>query len=262
MYDNLRKTLDFDDLLFEKRNKDYGAYQLRKKYNAVVITGIIIASIAVALAVMIPFVLTSNSDNVLTGSRGFTQLQLENLEPPREEIYVPPSPPPPQSVKVEEIVKYVPPDVVDSVPPMEKSQLSTDDYINQTTDMRTDEFGRGTGDNLNSGQEGTESDEPFFLVEVMPSFKGGGLEKFREWVTKRTNYPQAAYDNKIRGTVFLTFIVEKDGSVSNVTVVKSVDPLLDNEAVKAISESPKWTPGLQRGEPVRVRYSIPLNFMF
>ena len=134
MYDNLRKTLDFDDLLFEKRNKDYGAYQLRKKYNAVVITGIIIASIAVALAVIIPFVLTSNSDNVLTGSRGFTQLQLENLEPPREEIYVPPSPPPPQSVKVEEIVKYVPPDVVDSVPPMEKSQLSTDDYINQTTD--------------------------------------------------------------------------------------------------------------------------------
>ena len=96
----------------------------------------------------------------------------------------------------------------------------------------------------------------------MPSFKGGGLEKFREWVTKRTNYPQAAYDNKIRGTVFLTFIVEKDGSVSNVTVVKSVDPLLDDEAVKAISESPKWTPGLQRGEPVRVRYSIPLNFMF
>ncbi len=62
--------------------------------------------------------------------------------------------------------------------------------------------------------------------------------------------------------MFLTFIVEKDGSVSNVTVVKGVDPLLDDEAVKVISESPKWTPGLQRGEPVRVRYSIPLNFMF
>ncbi len=96
----------------------------------------------------------------------------------------------------------------------------------------------------------------------MPSFKGGGFEKFREWVQKRTNYPQEAIDKKVRGKVFLTFIVEKDGSVSNVTVVKGVDPLLDNEAVKAISESPKWEPGLQRGQPVRVRYSIPLNFSF
>jgi protein TonB len=187
---------------------------------------------------------------------------MENLELPKEEIYVPPSPPPPQAVRVDEIVKYVPPVVVDSVPPLEKSQLSTDEYINQTTDERSDITGTGTSDNLNAGQEGTESDEPFFLVEVMPLFKGGGLDKFRDWVQKRTSYPQAAYDRRIRGTVYLTFIVEKDGTVSNVTVVKGVDPLLDDEAVKAISESPRWTPGLQRGEPVRVRYSIPLNFMF
>jgi protein TonB len=262
MYDNLRNVLDFDDLLFESRNKEYGAYQLRKKYNAAVAVGIIFASLLVILIVILPFVLTPKTDNVLSGSRGYTQVQMENLEPPREEIYVPPSPPPPQAVHVEELVKYVPPEVVDSVPLIEKSTLSTDEYINQTTDERMDETGRGNGENLNSGQEGTASDEPFFLVEVMPSFKGGGLEKFREWVSKRTNYPQAAIDKKIRGTVNLTFIVEKDGSVSNVTVVKSVDPLLDNEAIRAISESPKWTPGLQRGQPVRVRYSIPLNFLF
>lgn len=262
MYDNLRKVLDFDDLLFKTRNRDYGAYQLRKKYNSVVIAGIIIASVAVSLAVVIPFVLTRHNDNILVGNRTFTQVTLENLQPPEEQIYVPPSPPPPQSVHVDEIVKYVPPVVVDSVLPIEKSTLSTDDYINQTTDLKVDDNGTGTGDNMSGGQEGTETDEPFLMVEVMPSFKGGGLEEFRKWITKRTNYPQAAYDKKIRGTVFLTFIVERDGSVSNVTVVKGVDPLLDNEAVKAISESPKWTPGLQRGEPVRVRYSIPLNFMF
>jgi protein TonB len=259
MFDNLRNVLDFDDLLFESRNKDYGAYQLRKKYNAVVIVGIIAASLFVALIVILPFLITPKTDNVLSGS-GYTQVQMENLEPPKEEIYVPPSPPPPQAVHVEEIVKYVPPDVVDSVPLVEKSTLSTDEYINQTTDERVNETGSGNGENLNSGQEGTASDEPFFLVEVMPSFKGGGLDKFRDWVNKRTNYPQAAIDKKIRGTVNLTFIVEKDGSVSSVTVVKSVDPLLDEAAVKAISESPKWTPGLQRGLPVRVRYSIPLNF--
>jgi protein TonB len=262
MYDNLRRWLDIDDLLFQSRNKDYGAYQLRKRYNSVVITGIIIASLLISLAVIIPFVLTPRTDNVLNGNRSYAQLQLENLEPPKEEIYVPPSPPPPQAVHVEEIVRYVPPKVVDSVPPLEKPQLSTDEYLNQTTNEKVDITGTGSGDNLMAGQDGSATDEPFFLVEIMPLFKGGGLDKFRDWIQKRTNYPQAAYDKKIRGTVTLTFIVEKDGSVSNVTIVKGVDPLLDEAAVKAISESPKWTPGLQRGEPARVRFLIPLNFMF
>jgi periplasmic protein TonB len=262
MYDNLRKWLDIDDLLFETRNKDYGAYQLRKRYNSVVITAILLATFIICSAVILPFVIKPHSDNVLNGTGSFAQLQMENLEPPPEQIYVPPSAPPPEAIKVEEIVKYVPPVVVDSVPRFEKSQLSTDEYINQTINEKVDITGAGSSDNLMSGQDGTETDEPFFLVEVMPSFKGGGLDEFREWVSKRTNYPEAAVINKIRGTVFLTFIVEKDGSVSNVSVIKGVDPLLDDAAVKAITGSPKWTPGLQRGVPVRVRYQIPLNFMF
>jgi periplasmic protein TonB len=261
MFDNLRKVLDFDDLLFQKRNKDYGAYQLRKRYNSVVLFSILMASLLVSSAVIFPFVFTPHNDNVLVGNGNFAQLQLENLQPPEDQIYVPPSPPPPQSVKVEETQKYVPPVIVDSVPLLEKATLSTDEYMNQTTDPRVADNGTGNGDDL-AGQEGAATDKPFLLVEVMPTFKGGGLEKFREWISKRTKYPDAAIAKKIRGTVFLTFIIEKDGSVSNVTVVKGVDPLLDDEAVKAISESPKWSPGLQRGEPVRVRYSIPLNFMF
>ena len=261
MYDNLRKRLDFDDLLFQARNRDYGAYQLRKRYNSVVMTGIILASLFVSFVVILSFFLTRHSDYVLKGYGNYVQVKMENLEPPKEEIFVPPSPPPPQAIHVEEIVKYVPPVVVDSVPPLEKSQPSTDEINNQTTRDNVDIKGTGTGDNL-FGQDGTETDEPFFQVEIMPSFNGGGLDKFRDWIQKRTNYPQAAIDKKIRGKVFLTFIVEKDGSVTNVTVVKGIDPLLDEEAVKTISESPKWTPGLQRGEPVRVRYSIPLNFMF
>jgi len=262
MYDNLRKVLDFDDLLFQKRNRDYGAYQLRKRYNSNVITGIIVACLFITSIVIVPFLLSPRSDNVLNGSRNYTQLQMENLEPPEEQIYVPPSAPPPQAVHVEEFARYVPPVVVDSVPPMEKSQLSTDEYLNQTTNETSDVTGTGNGDDLMAGQDGTETDGPFFLVEVMPSFKGGGIEKFRDWVQKRTNYPQAAIDAKIRGKVVLTFIVERDGSVSNVTIVQGVNPLIDDEAVKAIKESPKWTPGLQRGEPARVRFIIPLSFMF
>jgi periplasmic protein TonB len=260
MYDNLRKWLDFDDLLFQSRNRDYGAYQLRKKYNSVVIAGIILASLVVSFAVILPFVLSPHSDHVLNGYGSYVQVQMENLEPPKEEIFVPPSPPPPEAVHVEEIAKYVPPVVVDSVPPLEKSQPSTEEFLNQTTRENVNVKGTGTGNDMLSGQDGTETDEPFFLVEVMPSFKGGDLNKFREWVQRRTNYPQIAIDKKIQGKVYLTFIVETDGAVTNVTIVKGVDPLIDIEAIKAIQASPKWSPGLQRGQPVRVRYSISLLF--
>jgi protein TonB len=263
MFDNLRDTFDFDDLLFAGRNKDYGAYQLRRKYNAVVVAGIALAVILVSAAVMIPFITSPHSDKVLSGGFSYVQVQMENLDPPIDEIIVPPPPPPPEASNMTEVVKYVPPVVVDTLLPMEPSQNTTEEFLIQsTTDNNNIARGNGNGDEVFTGQSGTETDEPFFLVEVMPAFKGGDLNKFRDWVTKRTNYPQAAIDNKIQGRVFLTFIIETDGSVSNVTIVKGVDPLIDNEAVRAIQSSPKWSPGLQRGQPVRVRYSMWLNFAF
>jgi periplasmic protein TonB len=262
MFDNLRNRLNFDDLLFEKRNRDYGAYQLRKRYNSVIVTGIILASCLVVSLVLLPFILTSGNDHVLRGGLNYVSVNMENLEPPIDPIIIPPAPPPPEETHIQEVVQYVPPVVVDTVLPLEPTQATADDILAQSENSRTDLNATGSGDDLLSGQDGSETGEALFIVEVMPLFKGGDISKFRDWVGKRTNYPQAAYERKIRGTVFLTFIVEKDGSVSNVTVVKGVDPLLDNEAIKAISESPKWTPGLQRGQPVRVRFSIPLNFMF
>jgi periplasmic protein TonB len=263
MFDNLRDTLDFDDLLFEGRNKDYGAYQLRRKYNAVIVAGILIAVFLVSVTVVLPFLLSPHSDKVLAGGFSYVQVQMENLDPPVDEIIVPPPPPPPEATKMTEVVKYVPPVVVDTILPLEPKQAATDEFLVQsTTDDNLVAQGTGTGDEVITGQGGTATDDAFFLVEVMPSFKGGDLNKFREWVSKRTNYPQAAIENKIQGRVFLTFIIETDGSVSNVTVAKGVHPLIDNEAVRAIQSSPKWSPGLQRGQPVRVRYSMWLNFSF
>jgi periplasmic protein TonB len=261
MFDNLRKVMDFDDLLFKSRNRDYGAYQLRKRYNSVVFAGIIMASLLFSAAVVLPFILTNHSDHIFSGRRGYVQIQMENFEPPIDEIIVPPSPPPPEAARVQEIVKYVPPVIVDSVPQLDTPLMITDDFISQKSGDQLEIAGTGTADDLFSGQGGG-SDDAFYMVEVMPTFKGGDINKFREWVQKRTRYPQIAIDKKIKGKVFLTFIIEKDGSVSGVTVVKGVDPLIDNEAAKAITESPKWAPGLQRGQPVRVRYLIPLNFMF
>lgn len=261
MFDNLRDVLDFDDLLFEDRNKDYGAFQLRKKYNSVVIVCIIIASVIFSAAVALPFILTRNSDRVIRGGPSYVQVRMENLDPPVEEIIVPPAPPPPEAAQVQEIIKYVPPVVVDSVQPLEISQAATDEVLAQSTGENVDVRASGSGDDLLSGENGTETDEPFFLVEVMPSFKGGDINKFREWVQRRTSYPQAAIDAKIQGKVFLTFIIEPDGAVSNVSVVKGVNTIIDDEAVKAIKGSPRWSPGLQRGQPVRVRYSMWLSFV-
>ncbi len=256
------KISDFDDLIFENRNKEYGAYQLRKKYNSVLLGGLIIASLIAITGVMIPFLLRPKNERVLSAGRGGVMIQMENFSQPEEQIYVPPAPPPQEPERIQEVVKYVPPVVVDTVFPEEIKQLTTEEVLASGDGEIREATGSGSGDGLIPGTGGGDAEEPFFQVEVMPSFKGGDLTRFREWVGKRTNYPQAAIDNKIRGTVFLTFIVEKDGSVSNVTVLKGIHPLLDAEAVKVISESPKWTPGLQRGQPVRVRFQIPLSFIY
>jgi len=260
MYENLRKDMDFDDLLFESRNKDYGAYKLRKKYNSVVVAGIILASLLVSSAVLLPFVLTSHNDKILGGGANYVHVEMENLEPPPEEIIVPPPPPPPEAARIQEIVQYVPPIVVDTVLPLEMTQPTNDQVLSQSQTDQIEGKDSGSGDDLLSGMDGSDTNEPFVFVEVMPSFRGGDINKFREWVQKRTNYPQAAVEKRIKGKVLLTFIVETDGSVTNVTVVKGVDPIIDYEAVKTISESPKWSAGLQRGKPVRVRFAIPLLF--
>lgn len=254
---------DFDDLVFENRNKEYGAYQLRKKYSHAVFTGILIATLFAVTAVLMPFMMRPSQEKALSGGNGYSlSIRMENLEPPVEKIYVPPAPPPREASKVPETVQYVPPVLVDSVIPLEQTLITTDAALSSNDNEVIIAEGSGFGDDLLPGGDGTGSDEPLLIVEVMPTFKGGGLDNFRLWLQKRTNYPQAAIENKIRGTVFLTFIVEKDGSVSNVTVIKGVHPLLDNEAVKTISESPKWSPGLQRGQPVRVQFRIPLSFNY
>ena len=104
-------------------------------------------------------------------------------------------------------------------------------------------------------------EEVFFIVEEMPDFQGKKMDGFREYIGKNLNYPDEAAKKKVSGRVFVSFIVEKDGSVSNVKVVRGVDPLLDAEAIRVIEASPKWEPGKQRGEKVRLRFTFPINFV-
>ncbi len=251
-----------DDILFENRNRDYGAYQLRRRYNRVVIASLIISSVLMSLAVIIPFIPTRNEGQVLSGAPGYVNVQLEDLEMP-EEIYVPPAPPPPQVAKIQETVKYVPPVIVDSISLDERPIATIEEVLAGPDNTEIEIVGNGVAESIIPGiGSGEETDEPFMIVEIMPMFRGGDINEFRSWVQKRTNYPQIAIDNRIQGKVLLTFIVEPNGSVTNVIVLKGVDPVIDNEAVKTIESSPKWTPGYQRGKPVRVRYSIWINFEF
>lgn len=260
MFDNLRNIMNFDEVLFEKRNREYGAYQLRKKYNSVMTASVIIAILIFSASVLIPFLARPKNEKILAGGYGNRSVTIQNFEPP-DQIYVPPVTPPPPPARTEQITKYIPPEVVDTLAPLEPT-LPTPEEITELEDLTTDFEGSGSGNNPYGVEGGVDSDQPFFFVEQMPTFRGGDINKFRLWVQQHTFYPQEAINKKIRGKVHLTFVVEKDGSISNVTVIESLDPMIDSEAVKAIESSPKWNPGIQRGQPVRVRYSIVLNFTF
>lgn len=106
----------------------------------------------------------------------------------------------------------------------------------------------------------TPEDVVFEVVEVMPEFPNGGMPGLMKYLGKNVKYPIEAHANNIEGRVVVHFIVNKDGSISNVGLTRSVDPLLDKEAIRVISDMPKWKPGMQRGKAVRVKYTVPVMF--
>ncbi|MFO8023096.1 MAG: TonB family protein [Perlabentimonas sp.] len=110
-------------------------------------------------------------------------------------------------------------------------------------------------------EEEVIEEEVFMVVEEMPTFIGNNKYKdFKEYISKNIEYPEFAAECGIEGRVFVQFIVEPDGSVSNVEVVRGVSPELDKEALRVVRNSPKWEPGKQRGVPVRVSFSFPVTF--
>ena len=107
---------------------------------------------------------------------------------------------------------------------------------------------------------GTPDNPIFEVVEHMPEFTGGGMPALMEYLSKNIKYPEAAMKKGIQGRGIVQFVVEKDGSITNVKILRSVDPELDKEAVRVVSAMPKWKPGTQRGEAVRVRFTVPVMF--
>lgn len=108
--------------------------------------------------------------------------------------------------------------------------------------------------------ENIVEEEIFVTAEEMPTFQGGDLSKFRNWVQNNVKYPQIALENGIQGNVVIKFVVEKDGKLSNIQVLQTPDKTLADAAVQVLQKSPKWKPGKQRNKPVRVTYTLPVSF--
>jgi protein TonB len=157
----------------------------------------------------------------------------------------PPPPPPPQSTEVINIVEN---DVqIEDELRLEETEADED------TRVDIDAFAQ-------EEEEEEEEQQIFVVVEDMPTFKGGGVSSFRNYVQKNIEYPTVAAENGIEGTVFVKFVVDTDGGISNVQIMRGVDPSLNEEAKRVIRNAPEWEPGTQRGKPVRVQFTIPIVF--
>mgnify|MGYP006284082343 CR=1 FL=1 len=169
----------------------------------------------------------------------------EDIPITRQQKEKEPPPPPPQSSDVLNIVD----DEVEIEDELRLDETEAD----QNTEVSIDAFAE-------EEEEEEEEQQTFMIVEDMPEFKGAGIDAFRNYVQKTAEYPTLAQENGIEGTVYARFIVDADGKIKEIQIVRGVDPSLNEEVKRVISNAPKWEPGKQRGQPVRVQFTIPVVF--
>jgi len=253
------KAPAFDDIVFEHRNKEYGAYTLRKKYSRNVIIAMLIAVIIFSTAIITPY-LNAKAAERSQAKREERQVivEMENLDQPTETVAPPPPPPPPAETIT--ATRYVPPVVVDSVKPEEVVQLMTaDEAIETIQDRDVDEVFEIIEEVREEVQEEEPEPEPFVIVEEMPMFPGGS-DALMIYIAEHTNYPEIAKENNIQGRVFVKFCVTSKGTINQVSIMKGVDPELDKEAIRVVESLPPFIPGKQGGKPVPVWFTVPINF--
>ncbi len=110
-------------------------------------------------------------------------------------------------------------------------------------------------------EDEVEEEQIFMIVEDMPTFKGGDTKKFQKYIYSKLKYPDIARENGISGKVVVKFVVDQTGKVTNVEILRGVDPALDEEALRVVRSSPPWSPGKQRGRPVKVQFVFPITFV-
>lgn len=267
---------EWSDLLFENRNKEYGAYVLRHQTSARNIKSILVVLIAFAL--VMAFMVVKNTyyscgtDHVVHDqvveltpwNDKKTEPKVERVEPIREE-------------KIEQIVEKVKSSIKFIAPIIKKdSEVDPKDEMKTQEEIMSSKVAVGFANVIGNDENGEvlrwkdaivnepvkpkeEENTVFEYVEQMPSFPGGDAALMR-YLSKNIKYPPLAEENGIQGRVICSFVVERDGSVSDIRIKRSVDPSLDKEAMRVVSAMPKWIPGRQNGQMVRVKYTLPVTF--
>jgi len=249
----------FDEIVFEHRNKEYGAYELRKRYNKHMNTAFIIAISVFVISVSIPAIMDFLDSIVPAEADTNVELTLVDA-PPLDKDIPPPPPPPDPPPPVQETIKFTPP-VVTEEPIDEKDIPPPQDEIKVQVGTETKE---GTGD-IELPTEGDGKDEVeapqqiFTIVEQMPEFPGGEEELFK-YLGKNIKYPSMARENGITGTVYVTFVVEGSGEISDVKKLRGIGGGCDEEAMRVVKAMPSWKAGKQNGKSVRVQYNLPIKF--
>ncbi|WP_251968612.1 energy transducer TonB [Parabacteroides sp. AD58] len=209
----------------------------------------ILMGMIVGLAVLfVGFEWSTKDVQVVTADEGVADIIAEEeIEITRPEN-TPPPPPPPPAPAVTEVLNVVDDDV----------ELEQQDIISSEDDASAAQTETFVAPVVEEEEE-ESAQQIFTVVEKQPEFPGGTAELFK-YLSKAIKYPVIAQENGIQGRVVCSFVVNRDGSIVDIQVMRGVDPSLDKEAVRVISEMPKWKPGEQRGKPVRVRFILPVQF--
>jgi periplasmic protein TonB len=255
MAKDLTSISDFDDIVFESRNKEYGAYVLRKRYTTNLLISLLVGMILLSTAVITPFLNAKALSEITRESQRLVEIKMENLDQPNEQVAPPPPPPPPPSEVIQQS-KYIPPVIVDTVKPEETIFMTADEAQDKVQNQEAVEIVETVNEEVK--EEETEP-QVFVIVEEMPVFPGGVSELMR-YVSEHLEYPRIAMENNIQGRVIVQFCVTPRGSISMVSILRGVDPELDSEAIRVVKSLPPFIPGKQGGVPVPVWFQLPITF--
>ncbi|MBR4389382.1 MAG: energy transducer TonB [Prevotella sp.] len=267
---------EWTDLVFQSKNKEYGAFPLRRNTGKRNLWSIIIMFLAAILgfsAFTIVKTIQANARVENTQEVVLSDIAEKKDKPKVEkkpEIKIPEQQKMPE--KVASSVKFTEPVIKKDNLVKEDNQLKQQEDLSESTtkigalDVKGNDEG---GEVLKVEKAEIEQPKPepkkeednkvFDVVEQQPAFPGG-QGALLSWLSSNIHYPAVAEENGIQGRVVVSFVVEKDGSISNVQVVRGVDPSLDKEAARVVKSMPKWTPGKQNGQAVRVKYNVPVTF--
>ena len=242
----------FDEIIFENRNKEYGAYDLRKSYNSTECFSIL-GGVLLFAALVIGLSFTIENTGTATVETKFVIIKLEPIDPELNKI-IKEDPPKPVAEKIQAV--YQVPVVVADTIAGNNAFAAVDAIIDSVKN-------RNVGDTLvvidSQNTVVPEEPAPAISVQEMPVFPGGD-DALLKYISGAIKYPEAALANNIQGRVTIRFVVSSDGSVKRAEILKGVDPLLNEEAIRVVETMPKWKPGKQNGKAVPVWFFVPVSF--